>query len=570
MAPPTSTFPDSGPAPRRCSGLALVWAVILCAGGQRLSAQEPVDTAMARRIREEATQRSRVMEYAFELTDVRGPRLAGSPGSKAAGVWTLAQLREIGLANVHSVPIDFGRGWAEERFEIRLVEPRFARIAAVAIPYSAATPGEVTGAAVLAPLPHPELTEAQIAAWYRAHRGKLRGRIVLAHDTAPRPSEASSRWLGSRPTDAELHAFNARLEAMQDAEEKAAMDSGKRLSDPVASALASLVTERHHHRLNEFLRAEGVAAVLYQSASFGGTVGMDSRRRLRTQTTSGRMAGFTWAPPSAILQYEHYNRIVRLLARGVPVRLAIRLDASEVRDPTATFNVHAEIPGTTKADEIVLIGAHLDSWNAATGATDNAAGAAVMIEAMRILRALGVRPARTIRLALWGAHESTGGLGIRTYIRDRLVAGYPAYRNDDTLPRTMRPRPEHAKLSAYYNLDMGAGRIRGIFLERFTEVRPIFEAWGRAFPEITTFHLPNLISYGTDAPHIADEGIPSFQFVQDGAPSLVWTHHSSMDLYEFLHPADLQQSAAVAAFFAYQTAMRDELLPRANTRVPLR
>lgn len=532
-----------------------------------VDAQEPVDTAMARKIYEEATLRSRAMEYAFQLTDVRGPRLAGSPNFKAAALWALQALREMGLRNVRAEPITYGRSWSENRFEIRLVEPTIARLNAVAVPFSLPTPGEVVGPVVMAPMPRAAATAAEYDAYFAAHRGKLRGRFVLAHDTLRRPDERKTRWYGGRPTDDELRAFNERFDKMEDEEEKSAADSGKALSDPIGEARVANTRDIQQRRMNEFLRSEGVLGVLYQSQSFGGTVGMWTPVFARTQSAEGRRAGYPWPPAGAILMYEHYNRLARLVGRGVQVRVAMRIDSEEHRDSSAAFNVIGELPGTSKPEEVVLLGAHLDSWNAGTGATDDAAGVAVMMEAIRVLHAVGARPARTIRVGFWGAHESTGGLGIRTYIRDHLMAGYRADWRSDTIPPELQPRPDHAKLSAYYHLDMGPGRIRGIFLERNTAVRPIFEAWGKAYPQIGTFHLPNSTSYGTDTPKMTDVGIPGFQFVQDGVPSLVRSHHSSMDLLDFLHAEDLQSSAAVVALFAYQTAIRSELLPRANSRV---
>jgi len=228
----------------------------------------------------------------------------------------------------------------------------------------------------------------------------------------------------------------------------------------------------------------------------------------------------------------------------------------------AAFNVVGEIPGTTKPTEVVLIGAHLDSWPVGTGATDNAAGAAVMIEAMRILKALDVRPVRTIRIALWAGEEGAG-LGSRVYVRDHLSRTLPLDQLADVVP--VAPLPELARLSAYYNLDQTGYRIRGLHLEGNEALRPIFASWFQPFRQFGEYHLINVVSGGSDHTSFNDVGVPGLFFVQDGSPYGVWTSHSSNDLYDHLVADDLQQNAAILAFFAYQTAIRRDLLPRSTT-----
>jgi len=287
-------------------------------------------------------------------------------------------------------------------------------------------------------------------------------------------------------------------------------------------------------------------------------------RACRMQYAGGRDAHFPLPPASAVLSWEHYNRVARLVLARQSVRLRVHLEAELPEDPAASFNVIGEIPGTTKPSEVVLIGAHLDSWPVGTGAADNAAGASVMIEAMRILKTLDVRPHRTIRIALWAGEEGAG-LGSRVYVREHLSSTFQLDQLADAT--TVRPLPELSRLSAYYNIDQTGYRIRGLMLEGNDALRPIFASWFEPFRGFGEYHLINAASGGSDHTTFNAVGVPGFFFIQDGSPYSVWTSHSSNDLYDHLVADDLQQNAAILAFFAYQTATRRDLLPRlSNTR----
>jgi hypothetical protein len=295
------------------------------------------------------------------------------------------------------------------------------------------------------------------------------------------------------------------------------------------------------NELNRFLKEEGVLAVLTPGFPGGGTV--------RGQGTYSADANAEMPPPSVVLTPEHYNRIARLISQRVPVTLAFNL-GSEFSQAADSFNVTAELPGTNPDAGLVMLGGHFDSWTGGTGATDNAAGASVAMEAMRILKTLDLKMPRTVRVALWTGEEQ-GELGSRAYVRDHFAN-----------PADMRTTPEHARLSAYYNLDNGSGRIRGVYLQDNDEARPIFQTWLAPFQDLGVSALTIRNTGSTD--HVAFDavGLPAFQFIQDPLEYGSKTHHSNMDVYDELQANDLEQAAAVMAWFVYNTAARPEMMPR--------
>jgi len=300
------------------------------------------------------------------------------------------------------------------------------------------------------------------------------------------------------------------------------------------------------NRLNQFLVEEGVAVVVRNGGdgSEGGTV--------FTLVNGPRDAATPLPPPTAILATEHYNRVLRLLDAGVAVKMEFEIEAQFFDDRTDSINVIGEIPGGSKRDEVVMIGAHLDSWHGGTGATDNAAGSAVMIEVMRILHDLKLPMDRTVRIALWGGEEE-GLLGSRAYIKEHF-----ADRAD------MKVKSEHAKLSGYFNVDNGTGKIRGVYLQGNDRMRPIFEAWLRPFADMgaTTISIRDATPGGTDHQSFDEVGLPGFQFIQDWLDYFTRTHHSNMDVYDRVQRDDLQQMAAIVSSFVYNAATRPEMLPR--------
>ncbi|HET8548558.1 MAG TPA: M20/M25/M40 family metallo-hydrolase [Bryobacteraceae bacterium] len=502
----------------RCSRLLLL--VCFAAGAQ----EDAVDREIAGRIRREAFDRSQVMNYAFYLADLYGPRLTGSAGFRESGRWAAARLRELGFANIQQQPLDWGRGWECSRFAVHLLAPQYAPLTGVPLAWSPGTRGRRAAPAVLARLPNLSGPTARenLAEFQRQYSGKLRRRIVLAG--AARMLEPETEPVFRRLTDKEL------------AERAAApaLAPGKPAAIATNTDGTRLALERELH---SWLRQEGVIMLLTSSGGSGGTI-------FTTGSTRYRDPKVPLPVPMAVLAVEHYNRLVRLVERNIPVRIEAELQVRFARDPSNAFNLLADLPGSEKKDEIVLLGAHLDSWNNATGATDNAAGCAVLMDVMRILKALHVPLRRTVRIALWGGHEGAG-LGSRTYVRERVVDG-----------------TEHAKLSACYNLDYGHGRIRGIYLQGNIAVRPTFETWLSAFADLAASTVSLQNAGGTDHVAFDEAGIPAFQFIQDPVSYGSRTHHSNMDYYDYLLPDDLKQAAAVVATLAFQTAMRAELLPR--------
>lgn len=501
-----------------------------------LPAAQPLDERMVAAIREEGLKRSQVMELAGWLSDVHGPRLTGSPAIEAAREWAMQRLRGWGLADVREERFPFGRGWSLERFHAQMIEPQVMPIIGYPRAWTGSTDGAVTANVVRV-----EIRSAQDLDRYR---GALRGAIVLPQ--AAREVRMLEGDLVLRMDDALL------TEARHEATPQPAARG------PRPARLPASVIER-------FYRDEGVAAVLDRGgdAVFVGGAPSGSGLRWPTQRVDGGTVfvgrGGSWdsnagnVVPSATIAVEHYNRMVRILERGVPVR--VRIDVRTRFHPEAEgrlngFNVLGEIPGTDLRDQIVMLGAHFDSTHAAAGATDNAAGAAAMMEALRILKAVGAAPRRTIRLALWGAEEQ-GLLGSRTYVRKHLADR-----------RTMERRPGYDGLSAYYNLDNGAGRIRGVWLQGNPRVGPIFEPWVEALADLGVAALGPRSTRGTDHVAFDEVGLPGFQFMQDRLEYNSRTHHSNMDFFDRLQPADLKQMAVVAAVFAYNTAMLDAPLPR--------
>jgi carboxypeptidase Q len=479
------------------------------------TASDKPDLDATYRIKDEGFQRSNVMEIESYLTDVYGPRLTGSPNIKEAADWAQKTMKGWGLANVHLETFPFGRGWQNERFTANAVSPRAYPLIGFPKAWTPGTKGPVTGDAVLASIEN----DADFAKYH----GVLRGKFVLA--TPMRAVEASFQPLGRRYTDAELEDL---------ARQPRAFGRGGGPASPAQQAFA--------RKLSQFWVDEGVAAVLEPGRGDGGT--------FFVQSGGSRNANDPPVAPQVVLAVEHYGRIARTLEKKIPVTVQMDIDNRYFDADLNAFNVIAELPGTDKADEIVMIGAHFDSWHSGTGATDNAAGSAVMMEAMRILKTTGIRLRRTVRIGLWGGEEE-GLLGSRAYVKDHF--GDPA---------TMQLKPEHAKFAAYFNVDNGTGTIRGVYLQGNEAVAPIFSAWMEPFRNLgmTTLTIRN--TTGTDHLSYDAVGLPGFQFVQDPIEYNTRTHHSSMDVYERVQAQDMMNNAVIVASFVVDAANRDEKLPR--------
>jgi hypothetical protein len=490
-------------------------AVLLCAA---LAAQceEPVDLSMVNRIRTEALDNSKVMDHLFQLTEVNGPRLTGSPGYKRAADWVVKQAQSYGLANAHLEKWGpFGRGWNFTRFSAHLIEPAYAPLIGFPLAWTEGTNGMLTG----------DLTMAVIktSADFAKHKGKLKGRIVLLDAIRPTPVQLTP--LGKRHDDASLATlYDAPIPGPQ---------------TPAEAARA----RRFRAARAKFLKDEGVlAAITNGTAGDGGTVFATSGGSHDPKTPI--------PPPFIVLTPEHYNRLARLLENKVPARIEFEVQARIEEGNHDSWNVVAEIPGTRKKDEWVIIGAHLDSWHGGTGATDNACGSAVMLEVMRILKAVGAPMDRSVRLVLWSGEEQ-GLLGSKAYVKEHFAD-----------PAVMRLTQEHSKVSAYYNLDNGTGKIRGVYLQGNDMARPVFDAWLRPFHDLGAKTIAIRNTGGTDHLSFDAVGIPGFQFIQDPVEYQTRTHHSNMDVYDHASREDLMQASAIIASFVYHTAARGEMMPR--------
>ena len=502
--------------------------------------EERVDLTAIQRIRTEALDHSRVMEYAFYLTDVHGPRVTNSPGFHAAADWTVKELGAIGLANVRKEKWGpFGRGWSYSRYAAHLVEPAVQPLVGFPFAWSPGTNGPITGEVVLAPMREP--------ADFDRYKGKLQGKIVLVDQ--PRATPVLSAPLGQRFTEAELEQLAAAEAATAAADETNSRGPAGEpkligpLNRPPERPFDSAGARRRLGQRNAFLKKEGVLAVISTgTAGDGGTV-------FATAMGSYNSA-FPDPPPAIVVTPEHYNRMVRLLEAKRSVKVELDVKTAFHEDSKDSYNIVGELPGGRKKDEVVMIGAHFDSWQGGTGATDNAAGSAVMMEVMRILKSLPAPLDRTVRIALWSGEES-GLLGSRAYVKEHFAD-----------PATMQLNSQHAKLAGYFNYDNGTGRIRGVYLQGNSMVRPIFAKWLEPFHDLGARTLTIRNTRGTDHLSFDEVGLAGFQFIQDPMEYQTRTHHSNMDVYDHLVEADLKQAAAVIATFAYHAAMREEALPR--------
>ncbi len=500
--------------------------VLFAAAG---AAQEKVDLAVVNRIRAEAFQNSKVMDHVFYLTDVYGPRLADSPNYLQAAEWAVKTLKGWGLDDAKLEKWGtFGRSWSYSRFSAHMLAPQQTALIGVPLPWAPGTDGPVTGDVVLA-----TIRTMEDAAKYK---GQLKGKIVMLE--SPRELEPHLEADARRYSDDDL----AKLAVAPDPGAPPFMFRGPvRPGDPPRRNFLQERAERA--KIQQFLKDEAVLAVISE-----GTMGDDGT--IFTAPAGSREQKDPLPAISAALAAEHYNRIARLVQHNIPVKLELDIKAQIHENSPDGVNVIADLPGGSKRDEVVMIGGHLDSWHAGTGATDNAAGCAVMMEVARILTTLNLKMDRTVRIGLWDAEEQ-GLLGSRNYVTNHF--------GDRT---NMELKPEHAKLSGYFNYDNGSGRIRGVYLQGNDMMRPIFEAWLAPFRDLGVTTISIRDTGGTDHLSFDGVGIPGFQFIQDPVEYENRTHHSNMDVYDRLQPADLMQSAAVMASVVYHAATRPEMLPR--------
>lgn len=524
----------------------LALLVFALTAGAQVGQTEKVDLETMKKIRSEGMERSQVMETLSWLTDVVGHRLTGSPNMRKANEWTRSKLAEWGLVNAAVEPWGtFGRGWSFDKVSVHVVDPTPFPLIAYPEAWTPGTNGPVTAEVVQVAIQ----TEADL----EKYKGQLKGRIVMV--APPREVKAWFDPPGERISDAEL---------LKMANDLPQGGGGRQMSPEQMQAMRTRMALTP--KVNAFLLTEGVLAQFKVArVGDGGTVFV--------QGGGSREKNGPPAIPSLQLTVEHYNRIARILAKGIPVKVEIDIRARYHDEDLTASNTVAEIAGTDKKDELVMLGGHLDSWHGGTGATDNAAGVAVAMEAVRILKALGVQPRRTIRVALWSGEEQ-GLLGSRGYVRQHFAERQPSPQQQqqrDEMGRMMAAmnplgplvtKPDHEKFSVYFNLDNGTGKIRGVYLQGNEAVRPIFRAWLAPFHDLGAATLTIQNTGGTD--HLAFDavGLPGFQFIQDPVEYDTRTHHSNMDTFERLQSEDMKQAAVIMAAFVYNAAMREERLPR--------
>jgi carboxypeptidase Q len=509
------------------------------------------------RIKTEAFDNSKVMDTLSYLTDLYGPRLTGSPEFEQAADWAMSKLKECGVANVHTEKWGpFGRSWSLQSFTLEMTSPRYSHLVAVPLAWSEPTKGVQSGEIMLAPFrtegafdiaKNREAFERYKQQW----KGKLKGKIVLITELRqPKPSEQP---LFRRYTDAELAELTKSPEPA--IKRNIPVDQLKMPDNPeeankyFASLPNSVVDQLMDqyfalsHDEGRFFRGEGALAVIRgDNRAHNGLI--------FAEQAGSEKSSDPLAAPTFIVTQEQYSRMIQLLEKKQTVALRFELKAQASDRDVDGLNIVGEIPGAKKPDEVVMIGAHFDSWHSGTGATDNGAGSAVMLEVMRILKTLDLKLDRTVRIGLWSGEEQ-GLFGSKAYVKQHFAD-----------PKTMQLKPEHAKLDAYLNLDNGSGKIRGAYLEGNDAARPLFKQMLQPFRDLGVTTLTLKHTGGTDHLSFDDVGLPGFQFIQDPLDYGTVTHHSDMDTYSHAIPEDLMQASAVIATLVYDIANREQMFPR--------
>ena len=578
----------------------LAFIVLSTAAPAQAATNDVSDADVVARIRDEGWQHSEVMQTLSYLADVIGPRLTGSPNLKRANEWTRDKLERWGLTNAHLEAWGpFGRGWTLKRFSAAIVEPQPFPLIACPNAWSAGLDQPLVANVVL--------FDARTNADLEKFKGKLEGAIVLAspkRELAPafepfavRQSDSNLLWYANAGEPATAgtgtnrsagRSFRRRETASASTNAAAADRRGTNSNPGLVTGIVGRPVQRlrSQPRYLSFLAKEGAAAIVYASTlGEGGTVfvagasvpGSDPSAPVAGTNTPRAWA--TNAPPitpQITLAVEDYNRLVRMIEQGQKLKMSIDLQAQYETEDLKAYNTVAELPGSDLKNEIIMLGAHLDSWHAGTGATDNGAGVAATMEAMRILTALHLHPRRTIRIGLWSGEEQ-GLMGSRAYVAahfgyytnssDKIRApkeraAEPRVSANSTSGRRLVRQEEYDRLSAYFNLDNGAGRIRGVYLQGNEAVRPLFRRWLEPFRDWSAETLTLANTSGTDHLSFDGVGLPGFQFIQDPLDYWTRTHHSNEDVFDRVLPDDLKQAAIILATFAYQAANLDEKLPR--------
>lgn len=558
---------------RKILGVVLLNALLLptIAFGQNGSSTAPAPAVYTApkadidKIRDEGWNRSKVMEHLSYLTDVIGGRLTNSPNMKRANEWTRDTMAKWGMQNAKLEPWGpFGRGWSLKSFNVQIIEPQAIAVIGYPKAWSPSTKGAVVSELIL--------FNPQNEADLEKFKGKLAGKIVLVSDI--REVKADFGGMGTRRSADDLKKMTETQPAAAGGQ-----GGGPGGGNPNARQAAIFNAKRWN-----FMLSEGVAVVLDSSSKgSGGTLFVGGAAavpnipsaepgapnpppvRVYDKANEARII------PQMTITIEDANRIIRMIRQGVQPTMQVDIKTQYHDEDLMGYNTVAEIPGTDPKlkDEVVMIGAHLDSWHSAGGATDNASGSSVAMEAARIILASGLKPRRTIRVGLWSGEEQ-GLNGSREYVAQRFgrMTGAPAFGPPapGAAPPTLEKGADYDKLSAYYNLDNGTGKIRGVYLQGNAAVRPIFEAWLQPFHDLgaTTLTISN--TGGTDHLSFDRIGLPGFQFIQDEIEYSTRTHHSNQDNYDRIQADDMKQASVIMAAFAYQTAMMDEKLPRKPMR----
>ena len=512
-------------------------------------AKENLDHNMYQQIRIEGLTHSHVMEYASALMDGIGPRLTGSPNLKRANEWTRDQLAAMGCSNAHLEDWgEFGLGWQQLNTWTRMASPDTAVFITQAAPWSPSSNGTISGQAVWMDVKKEEDLDK--------YKGKIAGKVVLLGEM--REVKTVDKPLFERMDDKDL----------------AKIVEYPLIPEPGYFTPELMKRLELRQKISKFLAEEHALAVVLpsrdgrNSGGSGGTIFVDS---------SGGLGWFSYQRehiqpvPVVIAAIENYGRVYRLLKANVPVTIEVNVDVKFTGDHEHGFDTVAEIPGTDPKlkDEVVMVGGHLDSWAAATGATDNGAGTVVAMEVMRILNALQVKPRRTIRIGLWTGEEQ-GLFGSIGYVKQHFGFVPLSTAPDQVkLPEWLRKpagplvlKPDQQKISGYFNVDNGSGKILGVYLQENIAEAPIFAQWIEPLKDLGVTAISVRNTEGTDHESFDAVGIPGFQFIQDKLDYSMRTHHSNMDTYERLQPGDLAQAATVEAIFVYNAAMRDQMLPR--------
>lgn len=521
----------------------LLCVALLFVSAGAIAQTEKIDTATVSKIKKEGFNNSQVMDIMSMLTDVYGPRLTNSPNYKKAADYAKGSLEKWGLANAQIDTWDemFGRGWQLKKFSMQVISPSAAPLIGHPKAWSPGIKGTVQADVVYLDVK----TEADL----EKYKGKLKGKIVLF--SLPTPIKP-----GFKPDATRLN--DSTLLVMANSGGQEAFTGRGRFGGATApqnftfmkwdlcqkEGVVAVVEASPASRLEDGTITVSAATVPYSSE-----VPFDKRKNVRAADAPKIL-------PQIVISGENYNRMVRQIQKGENVKIQLELE-TEFTPAANGYNVIAEIPGTDLKDEVVMIGAHLDSWHSGTGATDNAAGSAVVLEAVRILKSLGVSPRRTIRIALWGGEEQ-GLIGSRNYVTRNL-----GKRLDKSFPYdSIQLTDAGKKLSVYFNMDNGTGKFRGVYLQGNENARPVFRAWLKPFNKLGASTLTADNTSGTDHLSFDAIGIPGFQFIQDPIEYSTRTHHTSMDVYDKIVEADLKHNAVMMAAFAWLAAQRDEQFPR--------